>query len=86
MQPAQGLNLKSGYAYLNLVNVPSQECPLFKRVSPGSAAQSYLVFKIAGPPQPCFSGNQMPSGGSPPLPAADQELIRTWIAQGAINN
>jgi hypothetical protein len=46
---------------------------------------SYLVFKIAGPPQPCFIGAQMPSG-LPPLSGADQGTIANWILQGALNN
>lgn len=57
-----------------------------KYVLPGQADMSYLVFKIEGPPQPCFTGNQMPSGGRPPLSAADMNTITTWIAQGALNN
>jgi len=86
VHPAEGMDLTAGYAHGNLVNVASAECPLFKRVLPGKPGQSYLVFKLAGPPQPCFSGNQMPGGGAAPLSAADQNLIVTWITQGAANN
>jgi hypothetical protein len=86
VRPAQDLDLRAGQAHGSLVNVTSGECPLFKRVLPGKPAQSYLVFKLAGPPQPCFSGNQMPSGGAAPLSPAEQNLIATWITQGAPNN
>jgi hypothetical protein len=86
VKPAEGMDLRSGHTYGSIVDVASQECPLFKRVRPGAPTQSYLVFKLNGPPQPCFSGNQMPSGGAPPLSAADQLLIRTWIEQGALDN
>ena len=84
--PAQGLDLSAGHAYGDLVNVASGECALFKRVFPGQPTTSYLVFKIAGPPQPCFSGAQMPSGGRPPLAVAEQDTIANWILQGAVNN
>jgi hypothetical protein len=86
VMPAEGMDLRSGHTHGSIVDVASQECPLFKRVRPGAPTQSSLVFKLNGPPQPCFSGNQMPSGGAPPLSAADQLLIRTWIEQGALDN
>ena len=85
-KPAQGLDLGAGHAYGSLVNVASGECPLFKRVLPTRPDQSYLVFKITGPPQPCFSGNQMPSGSAPPLSTADRSTISAWIMQGALND
>jgi hypothetical protein len=84
--PAQGLDLSAGHAYGDLVNVASGECALFKRVLPGQPTTSYVVFKIAGAPQPCFSGSQMPSGGRPPLAVAEQDTISNWILQGALNN
>jgi hypothetical protein len=84
--PAQGVDLSAGHSYGSLVNVASGQCPLFKRVRPMRPDQSYLVFKLAGSPQPCLSGNQMPSGGAPPLSAADQATISAWITQGALNN
>jgi hypothetical protein len=67
------------------VNVASRECPQFMRVAPGQPGASYLLFKLAGPPQPCFDGERMPEG-APALPAADQDTIRAWIAEGAPHN
>jgi hypothetical protein len=62
------------------VNVASRECPQFMRVAP-----SYILFNLAGPPQPCFDGERMPEG-APALPAADQDTTQAWIAEGAPNN
>jgi len=83
--PEEGLDLRAGRSYARLVNVDSHECGQLKRVRPGRADASYLVFKLEGPPQPCFSGDRMPRN-APPLSASDRETIQTWIAQGAANN
>jgi len=83
--PEEGLDLRAGRSYARLVNVDSRECGQFKRVRPGRPDASYLVFKLAGPPQACFSGDRMPDD-APPLAASVQDLIRTWIAEGAPNN
>jgi len=83
--PEEGLDLGAGRSYARLVNVDSRECGQFKRVRPGRPDASYIVFKLAGPPQPCFSGDRMPRNAAP-LSASDQETIRKWIAQGAANN
>ena len=83
--PQEGLDLRPGRSYARLVNVDSRGCPRFKRVLPGRPDASYLLFKLAGPPQECFSGDRMPDL-APPLPARDQDTIRAWIAQGAPDN
>jgi len=83
--PEEGLDLRAGRSYARLVNVDSHECGQLKRVRPGRPDASYLVFKLEGPPQPCFSGDRMPRN-APPLSASDRETIQTWIAQGAANN
>ena len=83
--PREGLNLTAGESFSHLVNVASHECAAFKRVQPGDPDASYLMFKLLGPPQLCFSGERMPED-APPLPAADIDTIRTWIADGAPNN
>jgi hypothetical protein len=83
--PQEALDLRAGRSYARLVNVDSRGCRRFKRVLPGRPDASYLLFKLAGPPQECFSGDRMPDL-APPLPASDQDTIRAWIAQGAPNN
>jgi len=65
------------------VNVPSIEQPSLKRVAPGDPDHSYLVQKIEGAAG--ISGARMPFGG-PFLAQSDIDLVRTWIAQGALNN
>ena len=78
-----GLNLTHAVAYTNLVNVASGQCAATKRVLPGNASMSYLMWKLQGT-GPCFVGTRMPKGQ--PLAAADLNTISTWIAAGAPNN
>jgi len=80
--PTAGLNLSSGQAYANLVNVPSAEMPSLKRVEPGNSAQSYLVRKLTGNQ---ISGSRMPLVGQP-LAQSVIDSIASWINQGAPNN
>jgi hypothetical protein len=83
--PAGNLQLTSGSAYSNLVNVLAKSsCTTTKRVAPGAPDQSYLMFKLQGAGD-CFSGSRMPKGQNA-LPAAQLQLIRDWIANGAPNN
>jgi hypothetical protein len=84
--PQQGMNLTSGSAYVNLVNVPSVELAdqgiAENRVTPGQPAQSYVVEKLqSNPPR---SGVQMPVGQ--PLDSARIDLVVRWIQEGAQNN
>ena len=75
----QGLRLDEANAYNNLVDVPAMEVGLL-RVRPFDPDNSYLVQKIEGT---ASVGAQMPFGG-PPLPDEDIQLIRDWIAAGAL--
>jgi hypothetical protein len=75
-----GLDLRSGLAHANLVNVPASESAL-DRVEPGEPGQSWLYLKLTGQQN---VGDAMPPGGS--LPADALELIRTWIEEGALDN
>jgi hypothetical protein len=77
---AQGLNLEAGKSYVNLVRVPSTEVSL-NRVEPGRIDLSYLINKLEG----TGIGDQMPQGG-PFLPDAEVQVIKDWIAQGALDN
>lgn len=80
--PQEGMDLRAGHAYNNLVNVSSTECSNRLRVAPGDPDNSYLVNKIEGT-NLCF-GTQMPKVGS--LTSAEIAIIRAWVAQGAPNN
>lgn len=75
-------SLESGASYGNLVNVTATTgpCAGMPRVKPFHADSSALFKRIAG-----TCGTQMPIGGSA-LSAAEQNLIATWINQGANNN
>jgi hypothetical protein len=80
-QPAAGLDLSPGKGLGSLVGVASTEIPSKQLVAPGSPDQSYLMCKIS---EECGDrqGARMPSGLAP-LPAADVEALRAWIAGGA---
>ena len=76
-----GLDLSAGAAAGNVVNVPSAEVPALMRVAPYDPTDSYVYMKVTGDPR--ILGDPMPQGGQP-LGAADLELLRTWIDQGAM--
>lgn len=78
-----GMNLRSGFAFGAIVGVASIQVPTLARVSPGSVLNSYLARKI-DPMVGAISGSPMPVGDS--LTAQQIQLIKTWIAQGALNN
>jgi hypothetical protein len=75
-----GLRLDGGNSYAMLVGVASAQVPVLLRVEPGAPADSYLVRKLEGN---AAVGGRMPLGG-PPLPAASLDLVREWIAAGAL--
>lgn len=85
VSPAGDMNLVEGLAYANIVDITSS-VPSLKRVRPGLPDSSFLVHKI--------QGTQASVGGAGlRMPAAncclsqDQiDLIRSWIAKGALNN
>jgi len=81
--PAQGMNLSSGQAYANIVNVASHEQPSLDRIEPSSPSSSYLYLKVTG--DPSISGSRMPLGGGA-LSAERLQLLRSWIEAGAPNN
>ena len=81
-------DLAAGHTFANIVNVPSIEQPTLLRIKPSDAANSYLVRKIEGTPG--ITGSRMPFGcGTAANPCLDQatiDLVKSWIAQGALNN
>ena len=84
--PTQGLDLSPGRSYAAIVSRPSTERPDLKIVDPGAPATSYLEWKISGAPAgQSILGSPMPLTGGP-LPAAEQAIIRAWIAEGAVND
>jgi len=79
---SEGLDLRAGAAYANLVNVTSTQDNAKSRVLPGDAQNSYIVIKVEGRQT---VGEQMPFGLAP-LDSIDLTNLRTWIDQGALNN
>lgn len=82
--PSEGLSLKAGQSYGELVNVPAvQDCNGQVRVKPGSASESYLVNKIENVGI-CAGEKKMPPSST--LNAANKQKIIDWICQGAQDN
>ena len=79
-----GLDLRTNFSYGALVGVTSTGHAPALRVKPGDPANSVLYGKVAGTGQ--YGDRMPPPGGGPALPLADQEKIRTWILEGALNN
>jgi len=83
-----GLNLEDGDAYANLVNVKSTQSQL-PRVTPGKVQESYLAHKLRGTHgEVGGSGVRMPlsAGGGSGMSAEEDELVTSWIEQGALDN
>lgn len=75
------LPLTNGVSYDNLVNKASTYTVGSKLVVPCDSSNSILYKRISG----TSVGSQMPKGGSA-LNSSDQNLIKTWIDEGALNN
>jgi hypothetical protein len=78
----EGMVLKAGQAYANIVNRPSVENPSLLRISPNDPTNSYMYRKITGAG---ITGVRMPQGQAP-LTDAQINLIRDWIRRGAPND
>ena len=78
-----GLRLDAGNSYMLLVNVPSAEVPGLMRINPGNPDTSYLVQKIQGN---AAVGVRMPANGPPYLSQAQIDLVRSWVAAGAMQS
>ncbi len=78
-----GMNLTSAAnSFSALVNVTSLEVGSLNRVTPGDPDNSYLVQKLEGTQA---VGVRMPLGG-PFLNQVQIDMVRQWIADGALNN
>ena len=76
-----GLRLDEGNSFALLVSVPSVQVPALFRVAPGDPDVSYLVQKIEGT---AAAGGRMPLNGPPFLAQTTIDVIRQWIADGAL--
>ncbi|MCA9707134.1 MAG: hypothetical protein KDK70_14880 [Myxococcales bacterium] len=79
--PQDGLDLRAGQGYADLVGVPSTQCAGLDRVAPGQPGDSYLINKLLGVDM-CM-GTRMPKG-APALAAGDVDLVTSWICKGAL--
>jgi len=77
-----GLNLSSGNAYANTVNVDSQQDRTKKLILPSDADNSYIVIKVEGRQT---VGDRMPAGTGD-LSANEIQTLKTWTNEGAQNN
>jgi hypothetical protein len=82
VKPAAGLALTTDAAWASLVNVVSA-CNGRLRVKPGVVADSYLINKLTGVGT-CMAGTNPRAHDS--LSAAQVDLLRAWICQGALDN
>ena len=78
---AAGMNLSSGLAFNNLVNVPSTSNTNFVRVQPGNSANSFIIKRLRNIGE--SSGIMPPSGK---LSENAIQLVETWINNGAKND
>jgi hypothetical protein len=81
--PAQGLDLTTGQAWVQIVGRPSGEKLRLRRVQPGDPMRSYLYQKLVGAAG--LAGVPMPNSGGA-LAAEQIQVIATWIAEGASAN
>lgn len=77
--------LVAGHAYDSLVNKPSFLNPVFDRVEPGDAVNSWLVRMIEDDDVARSHYSRMPLGGQP---LTDNQIgtIVNWIENGALRN
>jgi hypothetical protein len=78
----RGLRLDAANSFALLVGVASSEVSSILRVKPGDPGSSYLIQKLEGT---AGVGERMPAG-LPPLPQATIDVIRQWIADGALQD
>ncbi|HLK35236.1 MAG TPA: hypothetical protein VKU41_00700 [Polyangiaceae bacterium] len=83
--PVAGLILAPGFAYGGLVGNRSTEYPSELRVNPGDPSTSFLYQKVSLNPPPYGWQMPAPATGSV-LTAAEKDVVRRWILQGAVNN
>lgn len=76
------LSLKENVAYEQMINQPSSQLPTMMRITPGSAADSYVWHKLDDTHKSVGGkGKVMPPGGK--LDMAQLDLIKQWIDTGA---
>ena len=89
-QPAMGSD--AAQVHMLIVGAKAGEIPTMPYVTAGDPANSFLMHKMDGD-QSTLSSQCVPPGcqetmpqGNDPLPAAQRDVVRRWIAQGALDN
>lgn len=78
--------LQTGEAYDAIVGISSAQLPAMPRITPGEPNQSYLIHKLQGTHGGVGgAGSRMPLG-QPPLSQSIIDLVRQWVADGALRN
>jgi hypothetical protein len=80
-----GLNLAPGYAYDEIVNVPSVFRPSWKRIVPAKADSSFLIKTLLANDAEHPEIDRMPLGREPLTDNQIQTIIN-WVNQGAVRN
>lgn len=79
--PAASLSLEAASSHAMLVGIAAVQDAGVERVTPGNPNASYLITKLEGPGA---AGQQMPPNN--PMAQADIDVIRQWIADGAVDD
>jgi hypothetical protein len=81
----QGLRLDPGFSWGRLVGIVSPQDMSLVRVRPTDPDGSFLIHKLEGmgPGGAPIVGMQMPDDGPPFLQAAQIQVIKEWILNGA---
>ena len=79
--PRAGMNLEAGNSAASLINVASTGDPTKTRVIPSNPDGSLLIMKLEGTQT---VGLRMPRDGPPYLSQETIDVIRQWIADGAM--
>lgn len=84
MSPKAGLDLRSAtVAFMELDGGSSIQCTNQLLVQPGQPEASYLINKLTG--NGMCSGGIMPKG-APAMSSMQIDVVRAWIANGALDN
>lgn len=84
--PVAGLDLSASAPSAAMIGRLSKQCTATPLVAAGAPEGSYLVHKLQGT-GPCFQRGRMPKGDMVPAFTHEQvQLVRDWIANGALDN
>lgn len=79
------VSMDLGRSYAQMVEVQSGQAPL-QLVNPGHPEASYLLLKMEGTAGSAGGVSTLMPIGAPALPPEQLEAIRTWIANGALDD